>query len=118
MRNAKTHTRAQIIRAKFCKAIGGSCRLYSLLQRKFVERLDNNDAVESFETNVVLDGLPIEGVYSTDVLVKYKDGSAMAYECVLRRHISKPQTVKLLSLSRTYWINKGVNFGLVTEVAE
>ncbi len=115
MRNAKTHTTTQIIRTKFKKAIGYSCRLYSALQRKFAERLDNDEEVESFEANCVLKDLSVDGIYTSDFLVKYKDGTAKVYECVLRRHIVKPQTVKLLTISRNYWLSRGVKWGIVTE---
>ena len=115
MRNIKNHTRASVIRAKFSKVVGGNCKLFTALQRKFAECLDKDESVETFEANVVVDQLPIEGVYTTDFVVKYKDGTAMAWETVLRRHITKPQTMKLLSLSRAYWLHRGVKWGIVTE---
>lgn len=90
--------------------------MFSVLQKKFAECLDKDEKVESFEANVVVDDLPIEGIYTTDFVVKYKDGTAMAWETVLRRHITKPQTAKLLSLSRAHWLRKGVKWGIVTEV--
>lgn len=90
--------------------------MFSALQKKFAECLDKDERVESFEANVAVDDLPIEGIYTTDFVVKYKDGTAMAWETVLRRHITKPQTMKLLSLSRAYWLRRGVKWGIVTEV--
>ena len=115
MRNVNNHTRVSISRIHFKKAVGGSCRLYSSLQRKFAERLDKDEKVESFETNHVLEDLSIDGVYTSDFLVKYKDGNAKVFECVLRRHILKPQTVKLLTISRNHWLSRGLKWGIVTE---
>ena len=115
MRNVNNHTRVSISRIHFKKSIGGSCRLYSALQRKFAERLDNDGEVESFETNHVLENLSIDGVYTSDFLVKYNDGTTKVFECVFRRHILKPQTVKLLTMSRNYWLSRGVKWGIVTE---
>ena len=118
MRNIRNHTRTSVIKVKFSKAVNGVCKLYSSLQRKLAERFEDDDNVETFETNVKVDELPIDGTFTSDFLVKFKDGSFKVYECVLRRHITKPMTMKLLSLSRGYWMKKGVGFAIATETEE
>ena len=118
MRNIKTHTTVPVVRIKFNKAINGVCKLYSSLQRKLAERFENDDSVETFEVNVKVDELPIDGTFTTDLLVKFKDGSLKAYECILRKHLTKPMSMKLLSLSRAHWIKKGVGFAIATENME
>lgn len=90
MRNIRNHTRTSVIKVKFSKAVNGVCKLYSSLQRKLAERFEDDDNVQTFETNVKVDELPIDGTFTSDFLVKFKDGSFKVYECVLRRHITKP----------------------------
>ena len=118
MRNIRNHTRTSVIKVKFSKAVNGVCKLYSSLQRKLAERFENDDSVETFEVNVKVDELPIDGAFTTDLLVKFKDGSLKACECILRRHLTKPMSMRLLSLSRAYWMKKGVGFAIVTENME
>ena len=118
MRNIRNHTRTSVIKVKFSKAVNGVCKLYSSLQRKLAERFENDDSVETYEANVKVDELPIDGTFTTDFLVKFNDGSLKAYECILRRHLTKPMSMKLLSLSRTHWIKKGVGFAIATEKME
>ena len=73
MRNIRNHTRTSVIKVKFSKAVNGVCKLYSSLQRKLAERFENDDSVETFEVNVKVDELPIDGTFTTDLLVKFKD---------------------------------------------
>ena len=118
MRNIKNHTRVSVIRSKFKKSIDGTCRLYSPLQKKFAELLDADENVASFETNVVVEGLDGDEIYTTDFVVNYKNETTKVWECVFRRHITKPKTMRMLSLSKNYWTKKGCQWGLVTEVTE
>ncbi len=115
MRNVKNHTRVSVVRTKFRKSINGTCSLYSPLQKRFAEFLDKDNNVKEFEANVVVSDLELEGTYTTDFVVKYNDESIKAWECVLRRHITKPKTLKMLSASREYWLKKGIKWSVVTE---
>ena len=54
-----------------------------------------------------MEGL-MEGDYTTDFLVKMKDGTFIVRECVYRSRITKPMNYKLLELSRSYWLHRGI----------
>ena len=65
--------------------------------------------------NVLLD----DGKHMTDFLCARTDGELMVRECVQRKHLTKPMTIKQLDLSRTYWARHGVeDGGLVIDAAE
>lgn len=70
---------------------------------------------KGFRCNVLLEGLE-EGSYSSDFVITKKDGDLMVRECVERKHLIKPLTVKLLQASKDYWFRHGVNdWGIVIE---
>ena len=44
------------------------------------------------------------------------DGDLMVRECVFRKFLTKPMTVKLLDASRDYWLSHGVSdWGMVID---
>ena len=91
------------------------CRTYSKLQSAFVDLLEKDDSVVSFECNVPLKGVAYD-MYSTDIVVKKTDGSTMVRECVWRVNLQKPSYARLLDISRNYWLSKGVeDWGIVIE---
>ena len=95
-----------------CKDI---CRTYSKIQSSFVDELEKDDTVVSFECNVRLKGVA-DDMYSTDLVVKKADGSTMVRECVWKINLDKPSYAKLLDISRNYWLSKGIeNWGIVIE---
>lgn len=54
--------------------------------------------------------------YTTDFVCVKVDGDLMVRECVFRKHLMKPLTVKLLDASREYWLRHGVtDWGLVID---
>ena len=54
--------------------------------------------------------------YTSDFLCVKVDNTLMVRECVFRKHLTKPQTVKLLDISRDYWRIHGVtDWGLVID---
>ena len=62
----------------------------------------------------------LEGVegnqYSSDFVAKKTDGSTIIRECVWRFNLNKPSYVKLLDISRNYWLSKNVeDWGIVIE---
>lgn len=85
----------------------GVCRFYSKIQSVYADKLVENEEITEIRCNVLLDGLGI-GEYSTDFLCKKKDGSFMVRECVERKYVAKPKTVKLLDASLLYWRKRGV----------
>lgn len=91
------------------------CRTYDVLQYKYADLLSKSDDVESFQVNVLLEGLEI-GEYTSDFVITKKDGGLMVRECVFRDKIMKPLTCKLLDASRDYWLGHGVtDWGIVVD---
>lgn len=91
------------------------CRLYDPIQSVFADKLQEDDAIREFQCNVPLD----DGEYMTDFLCIKADGEPMVRECVQRKHLTKPMTIKLLDMSLTYWTRHGVeDWGLVVDAAE
>ena len=90
----------------------GTCRTYTPLQEAYADILQNEKDVAEFETNVALDGWE----YTTDFLFKKVNGDLGIRECVNRNHLTKPMVVKLLDMSRTYWLSRGVDdWGIIIE---
>ena len=91
----------------------GICRTYDALQYAYADLLEKNDDVKEFQCNLPLTSDEGED-YTTDFYCEMIGGDVMVRECVWRRHLSKPMTVKLLDISREYWLKHGVNdWGLI-----
>ncbi len=90
----------------------GVCKTHDSLQYKYSDLLEQNDEVKEFQCNVLLENAE----YTSDFVCKKLDGDIMVRECVLRKHLSKPMTIKLLDISRDYWLRHGVyDWGLVID---
>ena len=77
--------------------------------------LQADSEIESFICNVSLDELD----YTTDFVITKSSGDLMVRECVYRSKIEKPMTIKLLDMSRGYWLKRGViDWGIVTNAEE
>lgn len=93
----------------------GVCRTYDALQCAYADMLEEDEEVKEFQCNVPLTSDEAEE-YTTDFFCKKVNGDVMVRECVLRKHLTKPMTVKLLDISREYWIRHGVeDWGLVID---
>lgn len=91
------------------------CRLYDRVQEVYVDNLQDNPDVVSFQCNVYLEGLEV-GEFTSDFVAVKKDGSLMVRECVWRKNIQRPRTLKLLDASRDYWRARGVeDWGIVID---
>lgn len=91
------------------------CRLYDEIQGRYADRLQECDEVKEIRCNVLMDGLS-EGEYTSDFVCVKSDGDLMVRECVFRKYLTKPMTVRLLDASRIYWLNHGVSdWGLVID---
>ena len=64
------------------------CRTYDPIMTAYADLVSKMEEVEEFRCNVYLEGLT-EGDYTTDFLVKMKDGTFMVRECVYRSRITK-----------------------------
>lgn len=93
----------------------GVCRTYDAIQYAYADLLQASDEIKEIRCNVPLDGLDI-GEYTSDFVCTKANGDLMVRECVFRKFLMKPLTVKLLDASREYWLRHGViDWGLVID---
>jgi hypothetical protein len=91
------------------------CKTYDAIQYAYASMLSDSIDIVEFACNVELEGIE-EGDYTSDFVCKKQDGDLMVRECVFRKLINKPMTVRLLEVSRQYWLRRGVNdWGLVID---
>ena len=89
------------------------CRTYDAIQYAYADLLQASDEITEIKCNVLLDGLEV-GEYTSDFVCTKADGDLMVRECVYRKFLMKPLTVKLLDASRDYWLRHGVtDWGVV-----
>ena len=93
-------------------------RTYDEIQYAYADVLQNNDDIKEIRCNVLLDGLQ-EGEYTSDFVCVKMDNDLMVRECVQRKYLTKPMTIKLLDVSRNFWLRHGVtDWGLVIDAEE
>ncbi len=93
-----------------CKDV---CRTFDAIQYSYADILQNSDDIKEIRCNVPLDGLVV-GEYTSDFVCTKSNGDLLVRECVYRKFLTKPMTVKLLDESRLYWLRRGVtDWGLV-----
>ena len=94
-----------------CKEV---CRTYDDIQSAYAELLQESESITEIRCNVLLNSLDA-GEYTSDFVCVKTDGDMMVRECVNRKYLTKPMTVKLLDASRNYWLRHGVtDWGIVT----
>lgn len=94
------------------------CRTYDAIQCAFADMLAECEEIKEIRCNVLLDGLE-EGAFTSDFVCAKQDGDLMVRECVFRKLLTKPLTVKMLEASRQYWLKHGVgDWGLVVDKKE
>lgn len=94
------------------------CRTYDDIAFKYLDVLEVNKNIKEIKCNVPID-LSALGEYTTDFVCIKAKGDLLVRECVYRKLISKPLTVKLLDSSRVYWLKHGVtDWGIVTDAEE
>lgn len=81
-------------------------RTYDAIQSKYADLLQQNQEINEIRCNVPLDGEAEE--YTSDFVCVKNDEEILVRECVFRKHLTKPMNVKLLDLSREYWLRRGV----------
>ena len=69
------------------------CRLYSEIQKKYLDMLEENQEIKEIQCNVLLDGLEI-GEYTSDFVCKKTGNHLMVRECVEEKYLMK-QALKL-----------------------
>ena len=91
------------------------CRTYDNLQISALDALQADESIIEICCNVHLDSDEIKD-YMTDFLCIKCDGDLIVRECVYRKMLMKPMTVKLLDMSREYWLRRGINdWGLIID---
>lgn len=94
------------------KAIG-PCRLFSTLQSRYADILQAKADIKEIRCNYTLENFEL-GAYTSDFVCTKQDGSYMVRECVDRRHLAKPMTIRMLEASRRFWLSKGItDWGIV-----
>ncbi len=88
------------------------CRTYDPIQSTYANILAADDSIQEIRCNVPLEDLE----YTTDFVCVKANGDLMIRECVYRKHLTKPMTIKLLDTSKEYWSRHGVtDWGLVID---
>ncbi len=99
---------------KFSKCVDVA-RLYDKIQIAYADELETNGNVKSFRVNIPLDGEECCG-YTTDFVCEMTGGDYCIRECVFRKNLTLPRTIKLLQLSQAYWQKHGIaDWGIVVE---
>ena len=97
-----------------CKTV---CKTYDPIQSAYVDILDHRNDVAEIKCNVELDGDAAD--FTTDIVAVMTNGELMVRECVSRKILPRPLTIKMLDLSQAYWMKKGVSdWGLVIDAAK
>lgn len=91
------------------------CRTYDPIQYAYADVLQSDSSIQEIQCNVPLDGLEA-GAYTSDFVCIKTGGDLLVRECVYRKFLMKPLTVKLLDASREYWLKRGVtDWGIVID---
>ena len=98
----------------------GGCKTFDKLQTAAAVYLSGlvDDDVISIRTNV--DSALVDGTqYTTDFVCEKENGDLAIWECVYRKHLMKPLTIKLLDASRSFWLSRGVtDWGVIVDEAD
>ena len=112
MKNRKSHTVTYKKKLNKCSNV---FRAHNDLQLRFGEQLDKSSEVIEINANVELKDFEF-GDYTTDFLCRKNNGELMVRECVYKKNLLKPSTIKLLDGSRNYWLSNGVkDWGIVLD---
>lgn len=89
------------------------CKIYDGIQSAYVDILQESKEIKEIKCNVLLTGVE-EDNYTSDFVCIKIDNDIMVRECVFRKQLTKPMTVRLLDVSREYWLKRGVSdWGIV-----
>ena len=93
------------------------CKAYDPIQSAYANILVENKDIAEVRCNVILDDDCSE--YMTDFVCTKTNGDLMVRECISTKLLEKPLSMKLLEMSRTYWLRHGVtDWGIVVDAAE
>ena len=90
------------------------CKTYDPIQSAYSNILVINKDIAEVRCNVILDDDCSE--YTTDFVCTKTNGDLMVRECISIRLLEKPLSMKLMDMSRTYWLRHGVSdWGIVVD---
>ena len=116
MRNSNTHSLTMKKKLKKSKT---TFNAYNELQYRYGIKLDDNPDILEIQANIKLVDCPQGDCYSTDFYCVKTTGEPMVRECVYKDKLLKPMTIKLLDISRNYWLSKGItDWGIVISEKE
>lgn len=109
-KNQKTRCEKQVL-----PKVEGIFKSYDKVQSAAAIYLSQLEDVENIRCNV--DSAVIDGVaYTTDFVFEKTDSTLAVRECVFRKLLTKPKTVKLLDTSRSFWMKRGVmDWGIIID---
>lgn len=95
-----------------CKDV---CRTYNKIQYVYANILQNDNNIKEIKCNVPLENI-YEEEYTSDFVCITVNNDIIVRECVFKKYLLKPMTVKLLDISKEYWENHGVkDWGIVID---
>lgn len=113
MRNKKTH---DVTFKKKLNKISGFFRVHGELALKFGEELDKKEDIIEIKANCSLEDFELGDNYTTDFVCTKANEELMVRECVYKKNLIKPSTIKLLDASLNYWRSRGVeDWGIVLD---
>ncbi len=117
MRNKKTKTTILKLNLNKCDEI---CITYSKLQYAYALILNQQNDITKVRTNVLLEGFKDsehpDREYTSDFICTKTTGDLMVRECIERKLLERPMTIRLLDESREYWLSHGVSdWGIVID---
>ena len=113
MRNKNTHSLT--IKGKLDKK-KGIFIAYSKLQFDCGKWLDSIEEIQEIFPNYNLEDFALGNSYTSDFVCRKNSGELMVRECIYRKNIMRPSTIKLLDEVRNYWLSRGVNdWGIVID---
>lgn len=112
MRNKIQKTRCE---KQMLPKFEGICKTYDKVQNATALVLSQDDDIVSIRCNV--ESVAMDGnTYTTDFVCTKQNGEIFVRECVQRKFLMKPLTVKLLDASRQYWLRRGISdWGIVID---
>lgn len=92
----------------------GVCKTFDKVQTEAAVVLSKMEDVKNIRSNV--DSAIVDStVFTSDFVCEKENGDLAVWECVYRKHLMKPLTVKLLDASRSFWLSRGAEWGIIID---
>ena len=90
----------------------GVCKTFDKVQTAaaiFLSKMEDVKTIRSYVDSAIVDGTQ----YTSDFVCEKRNGDLAIWECVYGKHLMKPLTVKLLDASRSFWLSRGAEWGVI-----